>query len=90
MISDDNLFDFFIKKNKDRGNEAMSISKDKIIQEQSLLEKLEKQTTSIAHIGHVEIGVTNLEKSLWFFTEVMGLFFSNRRRQCLFKSLARF
>ncbi|MFJ8064460.1 VOC family protein [Psychrobacillus sp. NPDC096426] len=54
----------------------MSISKEKIIQEQSLLEKLEKQTTTIAHIGHVEIGVTNLEKSLWFFTEVMGLYVS--------------
>ncbi|RHW33399.1 2,3-dihydroxybiphenyl 1,2-dioxygenase [Lysinibacillus yapensis] len=54
----------------------MSISKETINHEQSLLEKLEKQMTSVAHLGHVEIGVTNLEKSLWFFTEVMGLYVS--------------
>ena len=56
----------------------MSISADKIIEEQSLLKELEQYTRSIAHLGHVEIGVTDLEKSLWFFTEVMGLYVSDR------------
>ncbi len=51
----------------------MSISTNKMNEEQALLKQLEKYTTSIAHLGHVEIGVTNLEKSVWFFTEVMGL-----------------
>jgi catechol 2,3-dioxygenase len=56
----------------------MSISPDKISQDQSLLKELEQYTRSIAHLGHVEIGVTNLEKSLWFFTEVMGLYVSDQ------------
>lgn len=54
----------------------MSILKGTINHEQSLLERLEKQLTSVAHLGHVEIGVTNLEKSVWFFTEIMGLYVS--------------
>ena len=54
----------------------MSISNNKMVEEQGLLKELEKYTTSIAHLGHVEIGVTNLEKSVWFFTEVMGLYVS--------------
>ncbi len=52
----------------------MSIDNIKLSEERLLLEKLEMQSKSIAHIGHVEIGVTDLEKSVWFFTEVMGLF----------------
>lgn len=55
----------------------MTISKENI-EEQALLKELEKYTTSIAHLGHVEIGVTNLEKSTWFFTEVMGLYISDQ------------
>ena len=51
----------------------MSISNNKMVEEQGLLKELEKYTTSIAHLGHVEIGVAELEKSVWFFTEVMGL-----------------
>ena len=47
----------------------MSILTDKTIGEQSLVKELEKYTRSIAHLGHVEIGVTDLEKSVWFFTE---------------------
>lgn len=31
----------------------------------------------IAHLGHTEIRVTDLERSRWFFTEVMGLFESD-------------
>ena len=31
---------------------------------------------SIAHVGHVELRVTDLERSRWFFTELMGLFAS--------------
>jgi len=56
----------------------MTISKENITGEQALLKELEKYTTSIAHLGHVEIGVTNLEKSTWFFTEVMGLYISDQ------------
>lgn len=36
-------------------------------------EKIEEYLRAVAHIGHVEISVTNFEKSLWFFTEVLGL-----------------
>ena len=36
----------------------MSISNNKMVEEQGLLKELEKYTTSIAHLGHVEIGVT--------------------------------
>ena len=32
---------------------------------------------SVAHVGHAELRVTDLERSRWFFTEVMGLFVSN-------------
>lgn len=41
--------------------------------EKMMQEELENQLRSIAHIGHVEISVSNMEKSLWFYTEVMGL-----------------
>ena len=51
----------------------MNISMDKTSQEKLLNEMLAMQNKSVAHIGHVEIGVTDLEKSTWFFTEVMGL-----------------
>lgn len=37
-------------------------------------ERLEKYLQAVAHIGHVEISVNNFEKSLWFFTDVLGLF----------------
>ena len=29
---------------------------------------------AVAHLGHAEIRVTDLERSRWFFTEVMGLY----------------
>lgn len=61
-----------IKTNR-QGTETMSISNNVIVEEHALLKELEKYTTSIAHLGHVEMGVTDLEKSVWFFTEVMGL-----------------
>lgn len=56
----------------------MTISKENVMGEQALLKELEKYTRSVAHLGHVEIGVTNLEKSTWFFTEVMGLYISDQ------------
>jgi catechol 2,3-dioxygenase len=31
---------------------------------------------AVAHIGHAELRVTDLERSRWFFTEVMGLYVS--------------
>src|SRR5699024_9386980 len=39
----------------------------------SAQERLDSYLRTVAHLGHVEIGVTNFEKSLWFYTEVMGL-----------------
>lgn len=37
------------------------------------LTELDLKLSNVAHIGHASINVTNLEKSLWFFTEVLGL-----------------
>ncbi|WP_085505235.1 VOC family protein [Thalassobacillus devorans] len=51
----------------------MSKVKEEIISQESAQERLETYLRTVAHIGHVEISVTNFEKSLWFFTEVMGL-----------------
>ncbi|MFG6115688.1 VOC family protein [Halobacillus sp. MO56] len=51
----------------------MSKVKEDIISKESAQERLETYLRTVAHIGHVEISVTNFEKSLWFFTEVMGL-----------------
>lgn len=51
----------------------MSISGETMKFEQAVNERIAMQNKSVAHLGHVEIGVTDLEKSLWFFTEVMGL-----------------
>lgn len=31
----------------------------------------------VAHVGHVELRVTDLERSRWFFTEILGLFVSD-------------
>ena len=54
----------------------MTITNEQINTEQALMKELEKHTRTIAHLGHIELGVTDLEKSLWFFTEVMGLYVS--------------
>lgn len=32
---------------------------------------------SVAHLGHAELNVTDLEKSRWFFTELLGLYVSH-------------
>lgn len=37
------------------------------------LTELDVKLSDVAHIGHASINVTNLEKSTWFFTEVLGL-----------------
>src|SRR4051794_39808162 len=37
------------------------------------LTELDLKLSNVAHIGHASINVTNLEKSTWFFTEVLGL-----------------
>ncbi len=29
---------------------------------------------AVAHLGHAEIRVTDLQRSRWFFTEVLGLY----------------
>jgi len=41
--------------------------------EETAQAKLDNYLRTVAHLGHVEISVTNFEKSLWFFTEVLGL-----------------
>jgi catechol 2,3-dioxygenase len=51
----------------------MSTIEQKKIQD-TILGKVDSQIRSVAHIGHMELNVTNLEKSVWFFTEVLGLF----------------
>lgn len=43
------------------------------ITEESAQARLENYLRTVAHLGHVEISVTEFEKSIWFFTEVMGL-----------------
>ena len=37
------------------------------------LTELDLKLSNVAHIGHASINVTNLERSTWFFTEVLGL-----------------
>ncbi|MBP1971719.1 catechol 2,3-dioxygenase [Virgibacillus natechei] len=49
-----------------------------ILNQETAQERLEKHLRTVAHIGHVEISVTHFEKSLWFFTEVMGLVLTER------------
>src|SRR5690625_2149082 len=39
----------------------------------SAQERLDSYLRTVAHLGHVEISVTNFEKTLWFYIEVMGL-----------------
>ena len=39
----------------------------------SVQERLDSYLRTVAHLGHIEISVTNFEKTLWFYTEVMGL-----------------
>jgi catechol 2,3-dioxygenase len=31
---------------------------------------------TVAHLGHAELRVTDMERSRWFFTEVLGLYVS--------------
>lgn len=38
------------------------------------LTELDLKMSNIAHIGHASIYVTDMEKSIWFFTEVLGLY----------------
>ncbi|SFD39508.1 catechol 2,3-dioxygenase [Lentibacillus persicus] len=45
---------------------------------QTVQERLEEQLRAVAHIGHVEIGVTKFEDSLWFYTDVLGLVLSEK------------
>lgn len=54
----------------------MSKAVEEIISKDTAQERLESYLRTVAHIGHVEISVNNFEKSLWFFTEVMGLVLS--------------
>lgn len=49
----------------------MSLSKTK--EKQVILTEMDLKLADVAHIGHASINVTDLEKSLWFFTEVIGL-----------------
>ncbi|MEI3612656.1 VOC family protein [Pseudogracilibacillus sp. SO30301A] len=44
-----------------------------MMDEQTAEKELEKRIRSVAHIGHVEISVSDIDKSLWFYTEVLGL-----------------
>src|SRR5699024_12386516 len=41
--------------------------------QQSAQERLDNYLRTVAHLGHVEISVTDFEKSLQFYTEIMGL-----------------
>ena len=49
----------------------MAISNAK--QNEVELTELDLKLSNVAHIGHASINVTNLERSTWFFTEVLGL-----------------
>lgn len=51
----------------------MSKTTRELFNKETAVEELEKLIRTVAHIGHVEITVTNMTRSLWFFTEVMGL-----------------
>lgn len=51
----------------------MSKVKEGLQNETTVEQRLEEQLRTVAHIGHVEIGVTKFEESLWFYTEVLGL-----------------
>ncbi|WP_404451929.1 VOC family protein [Virgibacillus necropolis] len=51
----------------------MSKTKEAVVSEGSAQERLDNYLRTVAHLGHVEISVNNFEKSLWFYTEVMGL-----------------
>jgi catechol 2,3-dioxygenase len=39
---------------------------------------------AVAHVGHAEIRVTDLERSRWFFTEILGLFVSEEDDERIF------
>ena len=39
---------------------------------------------SVAHLGHAEIRVTDLEQSRWFFTEIIGLYVSEEDEERIF------
>ena len=47
--------------------------KEEVLYNSSAQERLDSYLRTVAHLGHVEVSVTNFEKSLWFYTEVMGL-----------------
>ncbi|WP_054706167.1 VOC family protein [Bacillus sp. JCM 19041] len=51
----------------------MAHTTESVIQNDSSQERLDTYLRTVAHLGHVEISVTNFEKSLWFYTEVLGL-----------------
>ncbi|MGJ9458711.1 VOC family protein [Oceanobacillus sp. CF4.6] len=51
----------------------MSKLSEEIISKETAQERLETYLRTVAHLGHVEISVDNFEKSLWFYTEVLGL-----------------
>lgn len=44
------------------------------------LTELDLKLSNIAHIGHASLNVTDLEKSTWFFTEVLGLHISTEEK----------
>ena len=45
---------------------------DEISQESAQV-RLDAYLRTVAHLGHVEIGVTKFEESLWFYRDIMGL-----------------
>ncbi|MFC2949826.1 VOC family protein [Virgibacillus sediminis] len=51
----------------------MAKTTDEIYTGASAQERLESYLRAVAHLGHVEISVNNFDKSLWFYTEVLGL-----------------
>jgi len=51
----------------------MSKVSEDVLTQQSAQERLDSLLRTVAHIGHVEVSVTDLEKSLKFYTDVLGL-----------------
>ncbi|MBU8566429.1 VOC family protein [Virgibacillus pantothenticus] len=46
--------------------------------------KLDEYLRTVAHIGHVEISVSDFKGSLWFFTEIMGLILTELEDDCAY------
>ena len=56
----------------------------KWLRNKALLKELEKYTTSIAHLGHVEIGVTEFRKIMYGFLQKSWVFMFQLMREIEF------